>query len=168
MPSFTYQDSEARKPYEEPGEYHVKIIDFDWKIARSSGNDVLSLKLQTDSGVIIYDNLVFTENAMWKIDHALKCFLPSKGVEAPKKGENFDMNNDWVHENLHQADGWVSLSKGTSTSGKTRNEVEAYLPPRKRPVQGSTTKPAAPATTSATTTKPAPAKPEPDDDEIPF
>jgi hypothetical protein len=171
MPSFTYQDSEARKPFEEPGEYFCTIEDFEWKIA-SSGNDMLVLKLRTSGGALVFDNLVFTDKAFWKIDHALKAFMPSKGLKPPKKGEDFDMNDQWVTDNLKDATGWVLLSKGTTPGGKTRNNVDAYLEPKKgdRPAPAPTTKPApaAPTSASATKPKPVPASKPDDDDEIPF
>jgi hypothetical protein len=170
MPSFTYNDSEARKPFEEPGEYLCTIEDFEWKIS-STGNDMLVLKLRTSGGALVFDNLVFTDKAFWKIDHALKAFMPSLGKRPPKKGEDFDMNDQWVTDNLKDATGWVLLSKGTTPSGKTRNNVDAYLEPKKgdRPAPAPTTKPAPAASTSPSATK-APTKPAPpdDDDEIPF
>jgi hypothetical protein len=171
MPAFTYRDSEARKPFEEPGEYLCTIEDFEWKIS-STGNDMLVLKLRTSGGALVFDNLVFTEAAFWKIDHALKSFMPSKGLKPPKKGEDFDMNDQWVTDNLKGAIGWVLLSKGQTTSGKTRNNVDAYLEPKKgdKPVPSPTTKPAPAPATSASATKPKPApKPAPkEDDDIPF
>jgi hypothetical protein len=130
MPSFTYNDSEARKPFEEPGDYMVTVEDFKFEFARGSGNEILALQLRTPGGCLVFDNLVFTEKAWWKIDHALKCFLPSKGFTPPGKGENVEIDNDWVTEHLLGATGMVTLNKGQSTSGKTRNEVAAYNAPK--------------------------------------
>jgi hypothetical protein len=175
MPEYTYTDAPPRKPYEEPGEYQVTVEEAKFEYARGSGNEILKLKMVTTSGVFVFDNLVFTEKAWWKIDQFLKAVLPSRGKTPPKKGESFDFNHDYVTENILGATGWVVLSKGQSTSGKTRNEVDAYLPPKKgdRPAPAPTTKPEQATSPSAATperkSKPAPPKTaEPDDDEIPF
>lgn len=180
MPSFQYNDSDARKPFEEPGDYLCTVEDFEFKFAAGSGNEMLVLKLRTSGGALVFDNLVFIEKAQWKIDHALKCFLPSKGHKLPGKGDNFDIDTDWVNGHLLGATGWVTLSKGTSTSGKMRNNVDAYLDPKKypdrrmadaidkglrkggQPAPETTTKPAQAAPTSAPA-KPAPKAAEPDD-----
>jgi hypothetical protein len=172
MPTYTFKDSDPRKPFEEPGEYLCTIEDLEFKYAQGSGNEMMVLKLRTSGGAMIYDNLVFIEAASWKIDHALKCFLPSKGKKPPDKDEEFELDTDYANENLRGATGWVLLSKVSNPqTGKIRNNVEAYLPPKKggQPAQGTTTKPG-PTTppTSATTTKTAKPKPEIDDDEIPF
>jgi hypothetical protein len=176
MPSFTYKNSQARKPFEEPGEYFCTVEDFEFKFA-SSGNEMLVLQLRTKGGALIYDNLVFTENAYWKIDHALNCFLPSKGKKLPPKDEPFELDNDFANENLKGATGWVLLGKAETPSGKTKNSVEAYLPPRKggAPAQGTTTKPAPATPPTSTTGKTIPAKTtgkfaprDDDDDNIPF
>lgn len=167
MPVYTYRDSAPRKPYEEPGEYKVTVENFEFGIASGSGNAILKLVLRTEAGALVYDNLVFTDKSFWKIDHALKAFLPSKGFTAPGKNESFDLNFDYAQDRLLGASGWVLLSKSTTPGGKIRNEVESYLPPKNgSPAHGTTTKPAAPgpatSATSATT------KPNDDDDEIPF
>ncbi len=149
MPNYTFQDSEARKPYEEPGEYHVTVEKLEFTYA-SSGNEILKLVLRTSGGALVYDNLVFTDKAWWKIDHALKCLLPSRGVKPPGKGANINLDNDYAEENLLGATGWVNLSKGTTPSGKVRNEVESYNPPKKGDtVQTIHTEPPAPESTTS-------------------
>lgn len=173
MPSYTYKDSQARKPFEEPGDYLCQIEDFEFKFS-SNGNEMLVLKIRTQNGALIYDNLIFVDKAMWKIDHALKSFLPSMGKEPPAKDENFEIDEDYVRENLMGASGLVRLIKHTDpTSGKTYNRVDQYLEPKStggKPAQGTTTKPG--PTAPPTSAKPAPkVKPqvkEEDDDEIPF
>jgi hypothetical protein len=173
MPHYTSTESTRR--IEEPGEYHVRVEGFKWGIARGTGNPLLTLQLRTDSGAMVFDNLVFTETAFWKIGAAIAAFLPSKGKEVPPTGADVDINNDWVEENLKDADGWVRISKGTTPTGKPRNEVEFYIPYEdkekgEQPAQVTTTKP----TPAATPTSAMPAKQrakkqvEEDDDEIPF
>lgn len=173
MPSYTYKDSQARKPYEEPGDYLCEIEGFEFKFS-SNGNEMLVLKIRTEGGALIYDNLIFVEKAMWKIDHALKSFLPSMGKKPPEKDENFEVDNDYVNENLKGATGWVRLIKHTDpTSGKTYNRIDEYLEPPKggKPAQGTTTKPgptSPPTSAKPATSKPKAVKPEEDEDEIPF
>lgn len=179
MPSFKYDDT-PRKPYEEPGEHHVTVEEAEWKVS-SNGNAMIAVKLRTDGGALVFDNLVFSEKAFWKVSSAFAAFFPSKGLAAPKKGEDVDYEErqDWLDDHLLGANGWVLLSKGQSNTGKVRNEVDAYLPPKKgdRPAPAPTTKPAPAAATSASATKPKekPAPPkssfppkDPDDDDIPF
>jgi hypothetical protein len=174
MPSFKYDDT-PRKPYEEPGEYQVTVESAEWQISRTSGNNMIKMKLRTiPGGAVVFDNLVMTEAALWKVSSAFAAFYPSKGLPAFKKDDDIDyeLRQDWLDDHLVGATGWALLSKGTSTNGRVRNEVEAYLLPKKgdKPVSGPTTKPTPAATTSATATKPkaAPVKNEKDDDEIPF
>lgn len=174
MPQYSYDRSQPRKPFEEPGEYVCTVEEFEFAFAQSSGNELLKLKLRTSGGALVYDNLVFTAKSKWKIDDCLACFLPSKGKRPPAEHENFDMNHDWANDNLLGATGLVFLSKGTTPNGKVRNEVQAYMPPKKsgQPAQG-TTNPAPAAAPTSATAKPAPkakAKPAPpdDDDSIPF
>lgn len=162
MPTFTYNDSPERKLYEEPGEHHLTVDEANFEFARGSGNEILKLKLVTDGGVVVFDNLVFTEKAWWKIDHFFKAFLPSKGRPLPKKGDNIEMDDQWVEDNIRGASGYAELSKGTSTSGKIRNEVQRYLAgPTRKPGSGKspapTTKPATPLTSpESPTTKETP------------
>jgi hypothetical protein len=175
MPSFKYDDT-PRKAYEEPGEYLVTVEEAEWKMS-SNGNPMIAVKLRTEGGALVFDNLVFTEKSVWKVSGAMAAFYPSKGIKPPKKDENVDYEErqDWLDEHFVGARGFVLLSKGTSTSGKIRNEVDSYLPPKPgaKPMPAATTPPA-PARTSAPATKPTPPakssfpKTDPDDDEIPF
>jgi hypothetical protein len=170
MPSFKYDDT-PRKAYEEPGEYLVTVESAEWKVS-PQGNTMIKVTLRTEGGALVFDNLVFSEKSFWKPSQAFACFFPSKGKKLPAKGEDFqyDERQDWLDEYLLGGRGYVLLSQGKTTTGKTRNEVDSYLPPKAgKPVPTATT-PSAPAT-SAPATKPAPAKfpkAEPDDDEIPF
>ncbi len=173
MPSFTYQDSEARKPFEEPGEHTVTVEEHEFKFS-SAGNEMLVLKIRTDGGALIFENLVFTEKAWWKIDQALKAFLPSRGKKPPTKGDNLDIDNDWVVENLLGARGRVILTKETGTNGKVRNNIESYVIPKPgektAPAVPFTPKPAAPAAAPAAAPPKPKAKfpPKPIDDNVPF
>jgi hypothetical protein len=170
MPTYTFRDSEPRKPFEEPGEYLCTVEDFQFKFAAGTGNEMIVLKIRTSGGAMVFDNLVFTDASFWKIDHALKCFLPSKGLKPPAKNASFDLNDQYATDNLKGATGWVLLSKQSNPqTGKMRNNVEAYLPPKpkgEQPAQGTTTKPGPTATPTSSASK-AKAREE-EDDEIPF
>lgn len=120
----------------DPGDYEVGVHGFEFSVAQSSGSEILTLKLETIGiGSIVHDNLVFQESAQWKIDTALKCFMePSK---LPKKGEDLDINEEWVKANLLGLTGVVSLTKKEYTravgdrgervgTGKWTNEVGTY------------------------------------------
>lgn len=159
MPTYRFTDATARPSHEEAGDYKVKVIKFEFGVAQQSGNDMLKLELETPNGVIVYDNLVFSEKAAWKIDTALKCFLPSKGVPLPDRDEDFEMDDDWVTENLLGATGMVTLNvepaqkNGQVIAGKFRNNVAVYLEP------GAAKKPAAAAAAAAAKPTAAAAKP---------
>jgi hypothetical protein len=129
MPAFKFNDSTNRPPFEDPGDYTITIVDYSFATAQSSGNEMLELTMETPSGVRVYDNLVFTEKAYFKIDTALKCFMPSKGVRLPEKGEEFDIDDDFVRNALLGARGRVSLIKEPvkGKEGQFRNAISTYL-----------------------------------------
>jgi hypothetical protein len=175
MPQFKYDDT-PRKPYEEPGEYAVTVEHAEWQRS-SAGNLMIKIQLRTDAGALVFDNLVFTEKAFWKVSSAFAAFFASKGFPAPKKDDmiDYEERQDWLDDHLIGGRGWVLLSKGTSTTGKLRNEVESYLAPKKadKPVSGPTTKPTPAAPTSAATTKTTGKSttrsfPKDDPDDVPF
>jgi hypothetical protein len=178
--SYKFQDAPARKPYEEPGEYLVTVEEFEHKFS-TRGEPMILLKLRTSGGALVFDNMgVLTEDADpheeavfnkkwgWKVDPMVGCFFRlKKGDEVALEKE------DWCKENLIGKSGWVLLSKEQTNTGKTRNTVDAYLPPKKNgaPVPGTTTKASTPVSaTSAASASPAKqaAPVEDDDDNIPF
>jgi hypothetical protein len=175
--AYKFNDTPARKPYEEPGEYKVSIDSFEHKFS-SRGDPMILLKLRTDGGALVFDNIgvlpetadeieaeAYREKWGWKVDPMLACFFDLK------KGDDVELASvDWCRANLTGKSGQVILAKETGTTGKVRNNVEAYL--RAKPGSAARIQKAgsAPATTSAPTTKSttATAAPEPEDDEIPF
>lgn len=171
--SYKFKDTPERKPYEEPGEYTVTVEEFEHKYS-SRGDPMILLKLRTSGGALVFDNIgVMNEDASpeeeeaydkkwgWKVDPMLASFFNLK------KGDEVALErDDWCKKNLIGKSGQVLLAKETTTSGKVRNTVEAYLKPRKggAPAQGTTTKAPAPAPVTSATS----ATTQDDDDEIPF
>jgi hypothetical protein len=129
MPTYTFRNAINRPPAEEPGDYTIKVIGFEFATASTSGNEMLQLKLETENGVLVHDNLVFTEKAWWKIDTALKCLMPSKGLALPNEDDTFDIDDDFATNALLGATGRVSLIKVPvkNKEGSFRNEVTHYL-----------------------------------------
>ena len=72
MPEFVFNDSEPRKVLE-PGDYVAQVTGYKFDKSQGSGNLYLALELAIEpSGNKVFDNLVFTEKAWWKIDTCLK------------------------------------------------------------------------------------------------
>lgn len=73
----TYQQGSGEQPSRiEPGLHKVIVIEGQEKISQA-GNDVINMKMKVimddgTQGPTLYDNLVFTAKAAWKIDLALK------------------------------------------------------------------------------------------------
>jgi hypothetical protein len=68
MPSYQASEPQIRPDCVEPGDYTVEVINAEETISKQ-GNEMIELKLKVlPSGAILYDNLVFTKNAFWKID----------------------------------------------------------------------------------------------------
>jgi hypothetical protein len=140
------------------GIYDFTVADANEKISQSSGNDMIELQLLIKGSdgeeVRIFDNLVFTERAFWKID-AFRLCTGDKLV----KGQSVDFAAEDCIDRAGKA--YVVVEK---YEGRERNKVKEYLDPDaidvpapKQPVQ----KPSQPAPASAR-------KPSPADDELPM
>jgi hypothetical protein len=111
----------------------------------TTGNPLIKLTLQVNGTFTIYDNLVFTENAFWKIDQFRLC----TGEVLGKPGSNASLEaDDCVQRRGQVSVGSDEFPKG---SGRNRNIVMEYMNPK--------TSGPIPAT-------PAPRQPDPDN--IPF
>jgi len=142
MPTFTFNDSDNQARLVDPGEYFAEVVGYEFGYARS-GNETLTLVLkQEPDGALVFDTLVFTQKAFWKIDTMLKCFLPSKGVGKLDKGKTFDINEDFCEKHLLNARGPVKLmvDEYPKDSGKLKNKVETYNVPETKPEVGSSPK----------------------------
>jgi len=123
MPSYTYNEPEEREFEVLPeGEYAFTITEvFAFEVAKS-GNEYLPLKIAVKSPkgntVNVFDNLVFTEKAKFRIDQLLKSIGKAP---APGTAEDFD-DPTW----LVGCKGVVKLKIETYNSNN-RNKVDAYL-----------------------------------------
>lgn len=105
----------ASGPILPAGEYPFEVVNA--KEARSkNGNDMIELKLDIN-GSKIYDNLVFTDKAFWKIDQ----FLKAVGAH-PGEGKDITVEAD----DLIGHKGTCKLRVGKTDKGNERNEVESY------------------------------------------
>ena len=91
MPTYTYTDQDNRPDMIPAGIYRGSIVSAEEVIAKSSGNEMISLTWEVDGNhALIYDNLVFTEKAAWKIDTLLK----ATGHAPANKGDEIELNAD--------------------------------------------------------------------------
>lgn len=97
------------------GDYQFEVVNAEEKRSKA-GNDMIELTLSIE-GSKVYDNLVFTEKAFWKVDQ----FLKSVGAH-PGEGKSIDVEaDDCVGQR-----GTVTLRVGKSDKGNDRNEVDCY------------------------------------------
>lgn len=149
MPTYKSSEPTSRPDYVEPGDYVVEVLNAEESVSKQR-NDMIELKLRVEpSGAILYDQLVFTENAFWKID----CFRQSTG-ETVVPDEEVEIECD----DLIGRKGRVRLAVETY-NGKTGNKVAAWLPPEK---PAKPERQAAPPPVNKSST------PAADDDDIPF
>jgi hypothetical protein len=143
MPNYKASTPTERVSHVEPGEYAVEIIDAVESISKR-GHEMIELKLRTEEQSILYDFLVFTETAFWKID----AFRESIG-EQVTPDEEVEINAD----DLIGRTGYARLVT-EEYDGRKRNKVAAWLKkPASRPAISITS---------------APAPSDDDDDNIPF
>lgn len=68
MPTYKSSEPTSRPDFVPAGDYTVEILNAEESVSKQ-GNDLIELKLRIEpSGAICFDNLVFTQNAFWKID----------------------------------------------------------------------------------------------------
>ena len=68
MPSYKASEPSVAPEAVKPGEYHCEIINAEEGKSQSGGNSIISLKLRLENEAVLYDRLVFTPSAFWKID----------------------------------------------------------------------------------------------------
>ena len=119
MPSYTSSEPTSRPDYVESGDYTVEVINAEESISKSR-NEMIELKLKVEpSGAILYDNLVFTPNAFWKID----AFRAATG-ETVTPNEDVEINADDLIGRTGRARLIVE-----EYNGRKRNKVAAWLAP---------------------------------------
>lgn len=123
MPSFTTGEPKAGGAsfLLEPGEYDLRVIDAKETMSKA-GNEMIELTCRVQfadgsDGPKIFDNLVFSEKTMWRVDQ----FVAACGKH-PGQGKNFDLYPSLMF-------GWTCRArlKVEEYNGKQRNKVEEYL-----------------------------------------
>lgn len=89
----------------------------------TNGNEKIELTLQVNGTFTVFDNLVFTENAFWKIDQ----FRIATGEALGKPGSDMSLEaDDCVQRRGEVSIGIDEFPKG---SGRQRNVVLEYINP---------------------------------------
>ena len=129
MPEFVFNDAEPRKVLE-PGDYVAEVTGYKFDKSVSSGNLYLALELAIEpSGNKVFDNLVFTEKAWWKIDTCLK----SLGFKLVK-GTKYNIDETFAQQLIGKR-GWCTLAKQPA-EGKfpEKNTVAAWITNKALPI----------------------------------
>lgn len=100
-----------------PGEYGFTVVDATEKVAKSTGNPMIELKLRVNDEAVVYDNLVFTPKAFWKIDQFLKSVKAHPG---PGHESNIEADDCLGLE------GTCNIKTEKDQGGNDRNVVDAY------------------------------------------
>ena len=102
------------------GDYTMRIKGGEFMLSKA-GNEMLVVELHNaEHDSTIWDNLVFTDKALWKIDQFLKAF----GMQ-PDKGEEFEFDAEFVTRLIGKS-GLVKV-RVDEWEGKKKNKVEAYI-----------------------------------------
>lgn len=120
MPTFTTSKPEqsGARVILKPGKCNYEVIDATEKA--KNGNDIIELKLRvTDADnkeATVFDNLIFTQKAEWKINQ----FLKSIGLHAGE-GKTVEVTTD-------QVIGYTGtcIVKTGVWNDKSRNEIDSY------------------------------------------
>ncbi len=120
MPSYKSSEPTSRPDFVEPGDYIVEVVGAEESISQKSHNEQIELKLEVEpSGWIVWDYLVFTANAFWKID----AFRAATGEKVTP-----DEDIEIIADDLIGRRGRVRLVV-EEHNGKKRNKVGAWLVP---------------------------------------
>jgi len=128
MPTYKASDVTARPDFVEPGDYPVEVIHAEETVSQK-GHDMIELKLRVEpSGAILFDHLVFTPNAFWKID----AFRVATGEQIVP-----DEDVEIIADDLIGRTGRARLIV-EEYNGRKRNKVAAWLtlPAAKPSTQG--------------------------------
>jgi hypothetical protein len=102
-------------PILKPGEYPFEIVNAE-EARSKNGNDMIELTLRIGESKV-YDNLVFTDRAFWKIDQFLRSI-----AQHPGEGKSFDV----LADDLVGHKGMCKVGMGKTAKGNERNEIDAY------------------------------------------
>ncbi len=118
----TYKSSDLRPTFVEAGDYVVEVIGAVDSISQK-GNEMIELTLRVEpSETLLYDFLVFTENAYWKID-AFRAAIGDKVT--------VDQEVEIITDELVGRTGRVRLTI-EEYEGRKRNKVSAWLVPQEK------------------------------------
>ena len=116
MPTYRASQPTERPELVPAGDYEVEVIDALETVSKS-GHEMIELKLRTSLGSLVYDFLVFTPNAFWKID----AFRTATG-ETVVPGEDVDLGADDLIGRTGRARLVVE-----EYNGRKRNKLAAWL-----------------------------------------
>lgn len=118
MPTYTAQEPKSFETLP-PGNYQVKIIEAEETTSKNGGNPMIELNLlEKKSRALIFDRLVFTEKAYFRIDQ----FRQATG-DTVKPGEEIEIDAAYCKGRV----GWVALEV-EDYNGRTKNVVKQWLP----------------------------------------
>jgi hypothetical protein len=107
-----------------PGDYNFRVLSAEEKMSQA-GNEMIELKLDVfekgynqENQSIVYDNLVFTEKAAWKIDSFLK---------STERHPGQDCDCNLIAEEMTGWAGRCRIRHEKDQNGNLRNKVDAYL-----------------------------------------
>lgn len=129
--NYTYNDSEGAPSLVEPGTYAVKAVKFETGFT-SNNNDKITLHIQIKEGPIAYENIIFTEKAMWKMDIILKAFSASKKLPLPSAGKSVKIDDEFM---LKYIIGGIAKAEIVvhEYNGKKSNRVSNWIVPSELP-----------------------------------
>ncbi len=157
MPSYTAQEPKHFTDPLPPGTYQVKVIEAEETQSKNGGNPMIELTLlEKTKRATIFDRLVFTEKAFFRIDQ----FRSSTG-DTVKPGEEVEIDRDYCKGRV----GWVELDV-EEYNGRKKNVVKYWLSPE--PGAKETSRPSMPAPKPAPKSAPDPAPEDLAPDDIPF
>ena len=119
MPTYHSSTPSARPDHVLAGDYLVEVIDATETVSKS-GHEMIELNLRTGAGSYLYDFLVFTPSAFWKID----AFRAATG-EIVSADESVEI----IADDLIGRRARARLSV-EEFNGRKRNKVAAWLAPQ--------------------------------------
>ncbi|MCP4444908.1 MAG: DUF669 domain-containing protein [Myxococcales bacterium] len=125
MPTYKQSSSDAKTPIENltPGRYGFEVIEASEVMAKS-GNEMIKLNIKiANHPNRVYDNLVFTERAFWKIDQ----FLVGTGANL-SEGAEVEVTADGVLGSIGIVELGVEPGMGASADREFNNVVK-YIHP---------------------------------------
>ena len=116
MPTYRASEVSERPNHVEAGDYPVEVIDAVETVSKN-GHDMIELKLKTGAGSLLFDFLVFTPAAFWKID----AFRAATGETVTP-----DLDVDLTPDDLVGRIGRARLIV-EEYNGRQRNKLAAWL-----------------------------------------